>query len=488
MYKILLCDDEGIVREGLKVLIGKEFGGNCLIEEAKSGRIAIEKSASFRPDIIFMDIQMPGINGIEAMREIRKSDKNVIFIVLTAYDRFTYAKESIDVGVLDYLTKPFNKTTVLSIISRAILQIDAYRNKVSQEMEAREKLEMVIPIIESGFVSGIFLQDSYLDDSEQYKAFLGIEEESGYMILVRYGDVTTDGGLSNPVGAGVKAMKSSKGMMEILKEFFPTGLTTVLGNRAVLFVPYPNEEMPYEERMLCIERTREMVRKLEQKLEMRFVAGIGNVTSFLHLSKSYKESVKACKQGSSKVNHIQDIQKEKAGDGKSKTLELILRSEQQVYLQYEIAFDLDEWEGYLEYIMRGAHFADSEVWFLEKMLDAANDITVKQQERSGGVVEKAMEYIEKNFTKEISLDDISHLVDVSPYYFSKIFKEMQGINFVEYLTNLRINYAKELLLSEDYSIKEICLMVGYTDPNYFSRLFKKWTNRTPSEYREGEIS
>lgn len=88
MYRILLVDDEGIVLNSLEFIIEKNFSGSYEMETAKTGRGAIESAEHFRPDIVFMDIQMPGINGIDAMREIRKFSPNVIFVVLTAYDKF----------------------------------------------------------------------------------------------------------------------------------------------------------------------------------------------------------------------------------------------------------------------------------------------------------------------------------------------------------------------------------------------------------------
>ena len=103
MYKIMLADDEGIVIDSLRFILSKEFGDTCVIESAKTGRSVIELAEHFDPDIAIMDIQMPGINGIEAMREIRETNTNTIFIVMSAYDKFDYAKEAIGLGVLEYL-------------------------------------------------------------------------------------------------------------------------------------------------------------------------------------------------------------------------------------------------------------------------------------------------------------------------------------------------------------------------------------------------
>lgn len=99
-------------------------------------------------------------------------------------------------------------------------------------------------------------------------------------------------------------------------------------------------------------------------------------------------------------------------------------------------------------------------------------------------IKKALELIESNYHKDISLDEISETLNISPYYFSKLFKENQGEGFIEYLTRKRIDKAKLMLTDPEKSIKEIGIACGYSDPNYFSRIFKKSTGMTPSEYKE----
>ena len=138
MYRIMLADDEGIVLNSLSFIIEKNYPDQFEIETAKSGRSAIETAERFRPDVIFMDIQMPGINGIEAMKEIRDNLPSAIFIVLTAYDKFDYAKEAINLGVLDYLNKPFNQKTIITVLDHAIEELDARRERRRQDLQTRK--------------------------------------------------------------------------------------------------------------------------------------------------------------------------------------------------------------------------------------------------------------------------------------------------------------------------------------------------------------
>ena len=174
MYRVLLADDEGIVRDSLKMIIEKNFPGECDIEMARTGRDVIEMAEEFRPDIVFMDIQMPGINGIEAIREIKKVNQTAEFIVLSAYDKFDYAKEAVNLGVLEYMTKPFEKTTICTVLKRAIGVIDSRRKKRSDDLLIREKMETVTPIIENGFIYATMFNEYAQEDVENYKSLLGL--------------------------------------------------------------------------------------------------------------------------------------------------------------------------------------------------------------------------------------------------------------------------------------------------------------------------
>ncbi|MBP5746381.1 MAG: response regulator, partial [Lachnospiraceae bacterium] len=184
MYKIMLADDEGIVIDSVKFIIEKEFGDQCIVEFAKTGRSVIELAESFRPDIAIMDIQMPGINGIEAMKEIRSFSKNTIFIVMSAYDKFDYAKEAIKLGVMEYITKPMERTKIVDALIRAMRQIDADREKRSNELLIIEKLETIEPIIESGLVYNILLKEHFKEDIESYMSILELDAQYGYMMAI----------------------------------------------------------------------------------------------------------------------------------------------------------------------------------------------------------------------------------------------------------------------------------------------------------------
>ena len=124
MFRILVADDEGIMLESIKSIILSNFGSECQVACVKTGRAVIEQAEAFRPDIAIVDIQMPGLSGIQAIREVRRFNSSMVFIIITAYDKFSYAQEAVNLGVMEFITKPVNKKKILDVCIRAMHQVE----------------------------------------------------------------------------------------------------------------------------------------------------------------------------------------------------------------------------------------------------------------------------------------------------------------------------------------------------------------------------
>lgn len=530
MYRIMLADDEGIVLDSLKMIIDKNFPEQCQIETAKTGRDVIELAERFRPDIAFMDIQMPGINGIEAIREIQKSNPSVEFIILSAYDKFDYAKEAINLGVLEYVNKPFSARMITEVLNKALKTVDDKRKKRSDDLRIKEKMETVTPIIENGFIYAIMFQEHFMEDVNNYKQLLGLEADYGCMLALVVGDDQHGNYMTNAVGASVRTQMNYARVRELVKETWNCVVGSVISNKIPVFLPMKNRKMDYEERIGMIDVCRELARKLKRMTDISFRIGIGSIRKLNESMESYEEALKALVNSTGSVAHVDDLPiqcrydeeypinlekelfdslrsgkteeceraagryfdwmidnyDEKNMSVRLKTLEFVLFAEHEAYLNGGMTYHFSERENYLPLIMNAERNSELRPWFVEKFGDSCRNMTTKKEEHENELVVRAQNYIQENFQRDLSLDEVSRQMDLSPYYFSKLFKEETGSNFVEYVTNLRIGKAKELLAKDGCSMKEICASVGYSDPNYFSRIFKKNTGVTPTEYRESE--
>lgn len=530
MIRILICDDEGIVQESLKFMIKKSFGDTCEIESAKNGRKAIELAESFGPDIIFMDIQMPGINGIEAMKEIRREKKNIIFIVLTAYDKFEYTQKSIDIGVMSYLTKPLNRDTLTEVLGKAIRETKERKEKAKNDLEVKEKLEVVVPMIENGFIYNAIL-GGIRGGGVGYQELLDIQTDYGYAMIIECGDEIRKGVLTNTVGAGIRMQKHYMVMREMVKESTGGLVGGLIGNKVIVFVPCESGEEEYEQRVLKIEQIRGMVRKMERQFEAKFKVGIGSVKKWKEIGDSYQEAFDTGCHGEGKVNHVEDLSmtltyeegypyemekelfaavesggyekaerlseqfvswmrsssEEISNSVRLKVLEFILRAEQIAYMQGGSVYHFASREGYLDTVLMFRDYEELGLWFVKKMKEISKHIATKQQEKTENIIDKVKEYIAEGFSGDISLEKMAKEVGISPYYLSKLFKESEGVTYIDYVIALRMDYAKKQLSHSSKSIKEICHESGYSDPNYFSRIFKKWTGQTPTEFRSGGV-
>jgi two-component system response regulator YesN len=335
--------------------------------------------------------------------------------------------------------------------------------------------------------------------------------------------------MTNAAGSSVRMLRNYKEIRDLFKDAFDCVVGTVMSNKIAVLVSHDGIKMEYNERTILIDRVRELVHAIRRKLGIRLRIGIGGVRAINVMTDSYNEAVKALLFTTGSVAHADDLpigcdytddypvetesrlfeeirrgNKEGAlreadlffewmkdsdiNNIRLKIIEFVLFAEKLAYENGGMTYRFESRHNYLPEVLETDRTEKLREWFLHKIGEACINIGSKRAERTVGVVDMAKQYIRDNYGKNISLEDVSRAVDISPYYFSRLFKEETGENFIEYLTGIRMEHARELLINPRYSMKEICSMIGYQDPNYFSRSFKKNVGVTPTEYREGKMS
>lgn len=525
MYKVLLADDEGIELDALNYIIEKSFPGKCVVQSAKTGREAIETAESFRPDIAVMDIRMPGINGIEAMHEIQRFLPNVLFIVLTAYDKFEYAKEAINLSAVEYLTKPVNRTVFANTLQHAMDKADSERNERNSALMARERIENMLPVLENSFVYMLVSQ------SEEPKAYLrmcellGIEATCGTAMVLELAGANGE----DMLDLDMKVSNEYGTIRSLIKETFECIVGAAMANRVVFVRPGGKPENEYHERLILMERGRELAHHIENQLNVCCKLGIGTTVEMSALCDSYGQAVRAVRNCRGVVSHYNDLpiaseyedgypaEREKhleeavlGGDAQAavqdaelffqwmidrypehdmvirlKVLEFVMRAEYNVFYKGGgVSYHFLDRSDYLETVLQAQDYQVLKNWFLRKIAESARSGASGAEQKTSGTIQHAKQFIDKNYHRGLTLEDVSREVYVSPYYFSKLFKEQTGMNYIDYLTQKRMEAAKQLLKHGRMSVKQICTKIGYGDSNYFSRLFRKVEGMTPTEYRE----
>lgn len=533
MYKILLADDEGIVLESLRFIIEKHFKDEFTIEMAKSGRRVIELAESFHPDIAIIDIQMTGINGIEAMREIRKTNVQMLLIVLTAYDIFDYAKQSVNLGVMEYLNKPIQQTEIVEVLEKAMQKVDEKRELRKKELVSLEQIESLKPILENCFVDDILLQNGQEAKTRSLGESLGFDRECGYFLVIHFeipesqGEITKFG---DQVQEDASYIREQIKSMLLLSDKHIREQDIALGSLGQCRIPVlvgmeMIEEWGEHQRTIFNMYLESLEKKFRNRYHALVRIGVGKIYYIEEIRSSYYGAVEALEMSDSHICYQQITKKTKKTslqklatmehqiqnavmEGsflqcrelatmyvenwksielnentiKLKILEVVLLAEKQVYEETQLTAR----EDYLTSIQKISDLEELKLWFLNRLEEICHSAIQRKDHNSKSIIARGKEYIEENYQRDISLTDIAGELHISPHYFSRLFKEKVGMNYIEYLTTIRIAAAKKSLLQSNESIQSICNAAGYSDPNYFSRIFKKYVGMTPTEYKEGK--
>ena len=290
MYKILLIDDEGIAIRSLKHLITDRFGDTCDIHSLQSASQVVDNFQRFLPDIVLINVNMTGVHGIYTIRKLHAIHKDCLYIVLSHSKKTHYQKEGVFMNIVDYLKKPLHKEEILASLEAAIARVDQERDLRLRQKQNKEKLQTVVPIIESGFITEILFHDEKERDLKSYRDLLNIPVNYGWVMTLDFCESMIDGHMVNPVGATIRLQQQITLFRTILKAFFPSCVIgPVLANRIVVFIPCLHPSMTTEEQEFRHDRAEHMMKQLRKKLNLYFSLGIGEVQSIeeIHNSKLY---------------------------------------------------------------------------------------------------------------------------------------------------------------------------------------------------------
>ncbi len=530
MYGLLIVDDEAIVREALKSVAVKSSSRVRVVGEAENGRRAIEMAEELKPDVIFMDIKMPGINGIEATKEIRAKLPNARVIIMTAYDYFNYAKEALQLGVQDYLLKPVKKETILEILEQAVRSLDMEREIRKKDLVLKEKLNTVRPFVEAELTYSLIFGGTANPDVLGWADLLEVRLNAGFAMVATLGQ-----GLHNVTGMMEKTLLRQKVydcIRDVAKNNCPCLVSPLISDHVVIFVSIDEDFDPYNIRVWSINLARIIREQVKKMADTRIFVGIGQpYCSIERLHDSYHEALVAATTPSvsQKVNHYGDINphdygvtnyplnQEKLlcekicyGDLEScvrifddifdKIVEISgdsIHKMQSRLLELLVVISRTAYECGVEEDLVNAIFLNHVheflaiknpqklySWYMKNLKLIWEKVALNRGQKISNIVARATAYIQENYANDLTLEEVAKTIGISPYYLSKVFKEQRRENFIDYLTQVRLTVSKKLLAGTGLNMKEICYQVGYNDPNYFSRVFKKEVGITPSDYRK----
>lgn len=532
MLKVFLAEDEFVIREGIKNNINWGAHGYEFCGEAGDGEVAYSMIRESKPDILITDIRMPFMDGLTLSRLVKAEFPDTEIILLTGYEEFEYAKEAIRIGVASYLSKPISGDNLLSEVDSVAKRIidktrerDAAR-RYQEEMKERVELE------KQDLFKNLVTGNSEISHILGVAHKLSIELLAPFynVVLIKVWSVKHDVSEYSPSVVSV-----DEKIPEMAGRYGAITFDLNLEGKALLFRGHSAEEM---DRNIaeCLKELKELFSRYDH---IRYFGGVGQRVerindiplSFNWASRAYahiyltKESAILVgseeKLGSQLDNvilsevdpkHIdRKLIKEflRRGDvseteffmreffngmGKNAMKSTMLRQ----YIAMDIYFCVTEFveselmltKDNVEELIPAAELMADESSTCEYLYNLINKAISLRNENSIShyreVVREVISYIDEHYAEDdLSLNALAAHVNFSPNHLSAVFRQETGQTFIKYLTDYRMDKAKELLASTSKKSNEIGLLVGYKDPHYFSYLFKKTQGVTTTQYRGG---
>jgi two-component system response regulator YesN len=495
---VYLVDDEQPVLDGLSVTLGKIFPDLRICGTARSGMDALKGIAKEKPDIIIMDVRMPGMSGIDTLREVNKILPDTVSILLTAYERFDIAQDAYALGVYRYLVKPVSQEVLAETLTGAMRRLEDIKNSTLREASERERFESTRPLLEAGFIWQAVMGDPRSLLLRSFGELLGLVENGnirGHFAVIcreKYW-------LTREEIAAIRQEMTNR------LDCIPGPL---LGGILPVFVPGEK-----------LNRTRDILRNVLEVLNMRELRySLGYVASNGDLRLSWSQALATIQKETGnesagfRTAEIKDAEETDKADLMLQQFRngdmLKLRS---TFFEWALAGADKTERAILAGVLCALAGADGEKILAAGKLQItiANTGAAETAEYATGLltsalfllpdsgeneeeaypgndrrVRKALQFIAAHYGEPISLEDTAAYTELSPAYLSRLFSAETGSTFSSQLARYRINRACKELAEGKLSIKQIASVCGYPDANYFSRAFKKVLGISPTEWME----
>ncbi|MBS6520611.1 MAG: response regulator [Clostridiales bacterium] len=530
--KVFLVEDEVIIRSGVKKSINWEQEGYEFVGEASDGELAYPMILKEKPDILITDIRMPFMDGLELSRLVKKELPDIKILILSGYDEFEYAKKAIKIGVTEYLLKPISAaklTEVLNAVAETIRQENEEKNLLEtyfaemRENTERDKMRLFEKLLMGDLSMGEILEagerfgmnlgascykivlfkilanlENHVYAEQMVDACSAVEQAASMMEGVYVFQRGVEGWAFLLTAQDEKSMEeSAKILYQNLKqamknytqlEYFG-GIGSTVPRIRSLKQSFREADRAFAARF--VEEANQIISQkefensqMEEGLKMQGVVQIGKSREMLQkfLSNGTREEVKAFCDA-----YISRIEEENIRS--TMVRQYVVIDVCIVILSFceriSSANRLQEEAEELQKMMQKIHSLSEIKKYVVRLLNEAIELRdAESGRRYSDLIAAAKKEIENQYmTEEISLNTVAISVGMSPSYFSSIFSKEAGKTFVEYLTEVRIEKAKEFLMCSSMKTSEIGYEVGYKDPHYFSYIFKKVQGCSPKEYR-----
>lgn len=529
MFKLLLVDDKKDLVDGIAAAVHWQEKGVevfCFY----NGKDALAHLLKDPPDMVITDINMPYMSGLELVRAAAEPYPAVRFIVLTGYDEFSYAREALHLGVVEYLSKPVRIEEIEELVMKEKARLTEERKKQKDLADIRVKFNQSLPYIKGRWFQSFIQEQSVISSAALADKFqemeVPLDTACFHVVLIERDNVYDVA--KNPDTSDRKLLLYA--IENISKEIMGGSCACEVfqytENSLVLVCNYKPEVNRIVNHYELYSRLVEIRRNFNEFFGATISIGIGECYEDVEgLRRSFIEAKEALSQkfyfGNNSIISIQDIVK---GSPPSQAVypKELEKTMIQLIKQGELARVEKELDAYFEILKQMKTFVPSSIRehminFLLKMrseCSAEHGVNIiellddfRQQKTLADIKEwfgsyirylceiqdventgirneilKVREYIDIHYQESITLKKMADYIYISQSYLSFTFKEIMNINFNEYLTKVRIERAKELLESNRYRIYEVCELVGYSDKKHFGELFKKHTGVLPKDW------